>query len=469
MSVPDWVPDSVFYQIFPDRFENGDRDNDPANLQPWGSKPTLYGFQGGDLKGIIQRFDYLIELGINALYLNPIFLSTSNHRYNTTDYFKIDPGLGSMKVFKQFLDLAHRNAIRVILDGVFNHCGRGFFAFQDLLENEKHSAYKDWFYVNKFPLEAYGSGKAENYAAWWDVKSLPKFNIHNPEVRAYLLEAAQFWIEQGVDGWRLDVPNEIDDDSFWPEFREVVKAVNPEAYLVGEIWEADPHWVGETTFDGLINYPFRQCAMDFLAGQNKTPTEFASELEGLFNLYPQENSLAHLLPLGSHDTRRVKSVMAGNGARIRLLTLLQFFFPGVPLIFYGDEIGLEGGKDPDCRKAFLWDKNNWDHEQQKFIRKAIDLRKKHPQLRRGNFSRIFEDDRRGVAVFMRSFTSHQALLALNISPQRVDLLIDDARIDHHHDYIDALSGDSAKRQEGNLELRVPSMSAVILVSKPTNE
>lgn len=161
--------------------------------------------------------------------------------------------------------------------------------------------------------------------------------------------------------------------------------------------------------------------------------------------------------------------MAGDGKRVQLLTLLQFFFPGVPLIFYGDEIGLEGEKDPDCRKAFPWDENNWDHEQQQVIRKVINLRKIHPQLRRGNFSRIFEDDRRGIAVFLRSYANQHALLALNISQQKVDLVIDDARVDSNQEFIDALNGNSATWQEGNLELQVPSMSAVILVSKPPIE
>ena len=158
MNFPDWVYDAVFYQIFPDRFANGDYSNDPPNVQPWGATPTLRGFQGGDLKGVIQNFDYLLDLGINAIYLNPIFQSTSNHRYNATDYFKIDLKLGTIADFQALMDLAHRNSVHVILDGVFNHTGRGFFAFNDLLENEEESPFVDWYHVNKFPLKAYGPG-----------------------------------------------------------------------------------------------------------------------------------------------------------------------------------------------------------------------------------------------------------------------------------------------------------------------
>jgi glycosidase len=224
MSVPDWCKDAIFYQIFPDRFWNGDRDNDPPNVRPWGSIPTTWGFQGGDLRGIIQKFDYLLDLGVNAIYLNPIFQSTSTHRYNTTNYYKIDPKLGSLDDFHQLIALAHRNQVRIILDGVFNHCGRGFFAFNDILENQENSAYRDWFHIKHFPVNAYSPGDATDYLGWWGMKSLPKFNTKNPSVRKFIMDIARYWIEQGADGWRLDVPSEINDDSFWEEFRHVVKS-----------------------------------------------------------------------------------------------------------------------------------------------------------------------------------------------------------------------------------------------------
>ena len=221
MSVPSWVQDAIFYQIFPDRFANGDTENDPPNLVRWGSPPTSWGFQGGDLKGIQQKFDYLLDLGINAIYLNPIFQSTSTHRYNTTDYFKIDSKLGTLDDFHSLVEHAHRNQVRVILDGVFNHCGRGFFAFNDILENQEYSPYRDWFHIKHFPVDAYSYGEATDYLGWWGMKSLPKFNTTNRWVRKYLLDVARYWIEHGADGWRLDVPNEINDDTFWSEFRDL--------------------------------------------------------------------------------------------------------------------------------------------------------------------------------------------------------------------------------------------------------
>jgi cyclomaltodextrinase len=179
MTVPNWVPDAIFYQIFPDRFANGNPENDPINVQAWGSAPNRWDYQGGDLRGIIEKFDYLLDLGINAIYLNPIFHSTANHRYHTIDYLKIDPFLGELADFKELLALAHSKNIRVILDSVLNHCGRGFFAFSDVLENEEHSAYRDWFHISKFPLNAHTKGKAQNYKAWWGIKDLPKFNTSN--------------------------------------------------------------------------------------------------------------------------------------------------------------------------------------------------------------------------------------------------------------------------------------------------
>jgi cyclomaltodextrinase len=421
MPVPDWVRDAIFYQIFPDRFANGETKNDPSNVQTWGSKPTIHGFQGGDLRGVIDHFNYLLDLGINAIYFNPIFKATSNHRYNTTDYFMIDPKLGTLEDFLSLLNLAHYNNVKVILDGVFNHCGRGFFAFQDIMENQEYSAYVDWYHIHHFPVRAYGSVKAQDYDAWWGFSSLPKFNTENPEVRSYLLNVARFWIEQGADGWRLDVPNEINDDVFWAEFRKVVKAVKKEAYLLGEIWEINPRWVGDNHFDGLMNYPFRETLIQFFIKGELTPTDFGSKLEKLLLAYPYEHNFAHLLPLSTHDTERILTISDGDKKRVRLMALIQFFFPGAPNIYYGDEIGMEGGKDPDCRRAFLWDESTWDMEQHSFVKRLIQIRHKNPQLRRGGFERLVEDDALHAVVFSRSLGERRAYLIINASEKQIDL------------------------------------------------
>ena len=423
MSVPYWVQDAIFYQIFPDRFANGDLRNDPVNVQPWGSTPTFWNFMGGDLRGIITNFDYLIDLGVTAIYLNPICLSTSNHRYNVSDYFQIDPKLGDMVDFQSLLSLAHQNEVRIILDGVFNHSGRGFFAFNDILENQEHSPYRDWYHIRRFPVSAYGTGKTEEYLAWWGIPSLPKFNTANSAVRKYLFSVGRYWIQQGADGWRLDVPNEIDDDEFWAEFRDTVKSVNRDAYLVGEIWMADPRWVGDHHFDGLMNYPLRDALIEFLASGFLTASEFADKIEGLLTLYPRENVYAMYLPLGSHDTERLLTLMDGILEKVKLAFAFQFAYPGAPAIYYGDEVAITGGKDPDCRKAFPWRPEERNAELHGWVQQLIALRKQHGILRRGDFKRVAVDDRHNVYAFARTLSSQAVLVAINASPARREVRV----------------------------------------------
>jgi cyclomaltodextrinase len=422
MSTPYWLQDATFYQIFPDRFSNGDTSNNLAGVDKWGSAPNIWNFQGGNLRGIIQHFDYLLDLGITAIYLNPIFHSPSNHRYNTTDYYKIDPRLGTMLDFHALIDLAHRNNVHVVLDGVFNHCSRGFFAFNDVLENGEFSVYKDWFHIHRFPLDAYSPGDAINYDGWWMLKSLPKFNTNNPEVRNYILGVARYWIERGIDGWRLDVPNEINDDSFWAEFRQVVKSANRDACLIGEIWTSDPRWANDTHFDGLMHYPVRDALLACFNNKN-TITQFADTVEGLFEIYPRENIFSMYVTLGSHDTERVYTMLGGNLNKAKLAFQFLFAYPGAPAIYYGDEIGLEGGKDPDCRRAFPWDPADWKGDLHPWIQSLIAIRKGRASLRRGEYARIMVDDVNGVYAFARTLGGEKTLIVLNASDSAVDAQI----------------------------------------------
>ncbi len=418
MTVPDWVQDAVFYQIFPDRFANGDLSNDPPNVQPWEAPPTTWGFHGGDLRGIIQHFDYLLDLGVNALYLNPIFHATSNHRYNTTDYLQIDPKLGSLEDFRTFLSISHKNNVRVILDGVFNHCGRGFFAFNDILENQEHSPYQSWFHIKNFPVEAYSFGDARDYLGWWSMKSLPKFNTDNPLVRKYILDVARYWIDQGIDGWRLDVPNEIDDDSFWAEFRHVVKSANSEAYILGEIWTADRRWVGDTHFDGLMNYPVRDALLRLLLAGTMDIPLFSEKIESLLEYYPRENAYAMYVTAGSHDTDRLLTKVGGDVDKAKLAFLFLFAYPGAPAIYYGDEIGLTGGKDPDCRGAFPWTTSRWNTVLRDWVKQLIVLRKSHEALRRGDFRRVCLNINQACYAFARLTIDQQIVVALNAGPSQ---------------------------------------------------
>ena len=225
---PDWVADAIFYQIFPDRFARSDEVHKPNGIEAWESEPTIFGYKGGDLIGVIEHLDWIEHIGCNAIYFNPVFQSASNHRYHTHDYFRIDPLLGGDEAFKKLLDACHERGIKVILDGVFNHASRGFFQFNDILEQGENSPWQDWFHIHGFPLNAYDQrlGPAQ-FDAWWGIPALPKFNTENPAVREFLMQVGEYWIEQGVDGWRLDVPEEISTQGFWEEFRQRVRAKNP--------------------------------------------------------------------------------------------------------------------------------------------------------------------------------------------------------------------------------------------------
>ncbi len=325
---PQWVQQTVFYQIFPDRFFRSLKYKALGHFQPWGSAPTAQGMCGGNLRGIIEKLDYIQSLGCNALYLCPIFTSASNHRYHTVDYFRIDPVLGTESDFDDLIKAVHDRKMRIILDGVFNHCSRGFFPFVSLLEQGESSPYRDWFYVDHFPLNAYSG--TPNYRCWWNLPALPKFNTENPEVRNYLMQVGEFWMRRGIDGWRLDVPNEIDDDSFWQEFRLRVKAINPEAYIVGEIWEKPDRWLQGDQFDGVMNYPLRRLLSEFFFPEgmhNKdnlstgepesvlkqsalgSTAEFCKELQTLF---ASKSFGTSLNLLGSHDTPRIATIAKGH-------------------------------------------------------------------------------------------------------------------------------------------------------------
>lgn len=441
---PEWVKDAIFYQIFPDRFARSARVTKPSNLEPWDSPPTAYGFKGGDLLGVAEHLDYLEDLGVNAIYFNPIFQSAANHRYHTYDYYRVDPLLGGNAAFRELLDQAHRRGIRIILDGVFNHAGRGFYQFHHVLENGAASPYLDWFYFDEERLragkrlDAYPSPKKQRrlagsrrslqelgYQAWWDLPALPKFNTNTEAVRRFLFDVARHWIEFGIDGWRLDVPSEIDDDDFWREFRRVVKAVNPEAYIVGEIWSDACRWLQGDQFDAVMNYVLNRACLGFFGGERLDTTQrpggftllplsadrFADEVDRLLALYDWEVTLVQLNLLSSHDMPRFITLVRGDEAALRLATLFQMTYPGAPCIYYGDEIGMEGRHDPDCRRAFPWDESRWNIGLRDFVKQCIALRKAHPALRRGEYTSLYARD--GVYAYLRRLNDESLVIVLN--------------------------------------------------------
>ena len=458
ITTPDWVQDAVFYQIFPDRFARGSKNpNNGLPFESWDSPPTTFGFKGGDLYGVAERLDYLKDLGITALYLNPIFASASNHRYHTFDYFTVDPLLGGNEAFRHLLDKAHKKNIRIVLDGVFNHASRGFWQFHHVLENGNSSPYRDWFYFDTdrlkgnrrwgaYPdtgeLHALQNGedslKAIGYRGWWNLPALPKLNTDTPAVREFLFEVAEFWVKFGIDGWRLDVAAEIDDDAFWQEFRNRVRAINPETYIVGEIWHESQRWLQGDQFDAVMNYLVTAAVISFTAGERLNMDAikqagglngrvnphigaigFANEIDRLLSLYKPDINHAQLNLLDSHDMPRFLTIANGNKDSLKLAWLFMFTYPGAPCIYYGDEIGLDGGHDPDCRKAFPWDEDKWDTNLLDHAKELIALRKKNPALRRGDYQRLWSDN--GVYAFSRSFKGKTFVVAMNVSesPQQV--------------------------------------------------
>jgi cyclomaltodextrinase / maltogenic alpha-amylase / neopullulanase len=431
-ATPEWVRDAVFYQIFPDRFASSAAVAKPSNLQSWGSPPTPRGFQGGDLVGIVEHLDYLQDLGITALYLNPVFQSTANHRYHTHDYFTVDPLLGGNGALELLLREGHERGMRVVLDGVFNHASRGFFQFNSILENGQDSPYLDWFQVYSWPLHPYGGlGEPAGYAAWWDNRELPKFKTSTQDVREFLWNVARHWVDRGIDGWRLDVPNEINDDVFWQEFRRQVKGAKAEAYIVGEIWGDAARWLQGDQFDAVMNYIFTRACLGFFAGQGSgiddgvlagtglspapvlDAAAFAATIESLLSLYSWDVTLSQLNLLGSHDTPRFRTIARGDTSSYRLATLFQMTFPGAPCIYYGDEVGMEGGHDPDNRRAFDWNPSSWDEDLRTHVRACIALRKQNPVLREGAYTALTVEA--GVYAFARSLGTEVALVAINAS------------------------------------------------------
>ncbi|MCE7858478.1 MAG: glycoside hydrolase family 13 protein [Chloroflexi bacterium CFX2] len=448
MTTPDWVKDAIFYQIFPDRFSKSNKLPD-IGFESWDSMPTHHGFKGGDLYGVIEKLDYLQDLGINAIYFNPIFSSASNHRYHTYDYYHVDPLLGGNNALKELIDAAHKRGIRVVLDGVFNHASRGFWQFHHVLETGAASPYRDWFHFDEERLNgnkhwgAYPSPHEQKllhhddsmtaigYRAWWNLPALPKFNTNTPAVREFIFDVAEYWIKFGIDGWRLDVPAEIDDDEFWREFRRRVRAVNPEAYIVGEIWHEAQRWLQGDQFDAVMNYLFTAAALNFFAGSHLNfeainhagglkdrvhrmhAKAFADEVDRILHLYREDITFAQLNLLDSHDMPRFLTCASGDKASLKLAWLFLFTMPGAPCIYYGDEVGVDGGHDPDCRKSFPWDQAKWDRELLNYTKACIALRKEQDALRHGDYQRIHAED--DIMVFCRTLGHETITIAFNAS------------------------------------------------------
>ena len=411
-----WVSQSIIYQIFPDRFYNGNPENDVLALksdefhynEQWaqnklwaGEGPSLVSWDdpvssqhcchqyfGGDLAGIIEKLDYLKELGVTALYLNPIFDSGSAHGYDTHDYMKVSPKFGTEEDLQELLNEAHKRGMRVILDFVPNHTGLGFWAFQDVVNNGEDSPYWDWYFVHQWP---FSPGDPQAYEAWWGVGSLPKLNTDNPQVKEYLFRVVRYWLEFGADGWRVDVPNElVKAKEFFSEMRQLAKMEKPDAYLIAEIWQRDPTWVQGDQFDSLMNYALgRDILLNFANGSIDGEGTLA-DLSRYFGTYGENVIAMGFNLVSSHDTGRILTDLGGGnfrdlpnseaGERLKLLSTLLYTMPGAPVIFQGDERGILGEKEfyDAHRYPIQWD--TADESIVSHYKKLAQLRQRIPVL-----------------------------------------------------------------------------------------
>jgi len=444
---PDWVKEAIFYQILPDTFARSNRVPKPSNLALWDSIPS-HAFKGGDLLGVVEHLDYLQDLGVTALYLCPVFASTANHRYHTHDYYQVDPILGGNDALRELLDEAHRRGMCVILDGVFNHASRSFLQFNHTLENGLASPYIDWFHFDREwlatgkPLDAYPTSSKQRktwqsgrslevfgYEAWWDAPALPKFNTDHPAAREFLLSVAVHWVKFGIDGWRLDVPMEIEDDDFWRELRLRVKAINPEAYIVGEVWTDASRWLQGDQFDGTTNYELQRCCLRYFggdvlvseaswAGRRLKPwraVRFSLAVNELLARYDWQITLTQLNLLGSHDTARYMSQVGDDVDRVKSSMLFLMAMPGAPSIYYGDEIGLRSAGRPGngARAAMPWDESLWDNDLREYVKRCISMRQVHPALRRGTFEKLYANSQSNVYAFLRKLGRDVLIVVCN--------------------------------------------------------
>ena len=489
VKTPDWVKHAIFYQIYPDRFARSDRMRHQRGIhfKPWGSPPEEQGYQGGDLYGVVDKLEYLHELGITALYLNPIFASASNHRYHTFDYFRVDPLLGGNEALRELLNQAHTRNMRVVLDGVFNHASRGFWAFHHILENGATSPYIDWFNIHGWPSRPYihDEHNPHNYDAWWGIPALPKFNFNNPGVRDYFLEVAQYWIHFGIDGWRMDVPEEINHGTFWQDFRRAVKSANPDAYLLGEFWHEAHDWLRGDRFDAAMNYSLNRAAFGFF-GQQTLRTDykpggfelrplnthdFASAVEHMVRLHDWEIVQAQFNLLDSHDTARSLWIVDNDESALRLCVLFQMTMPGAPCIYYGDEVGMTGANDPYCRGAFPWyEQGQWNHDLLRFYQQLTALRHQHVALRTGDFKTLYAQD--SVYAFRRNHDWQSVIVLFNISSQAVQVTVESGGYYEEGRLFRSVWPPEAEQQpshtisEGKLkQIAIAARSAVVLVTE----
>ena len=489
---PDWVKDGIIYQIFTDRFNNGNKEIDP-NFSEWyyegvsnapakgklhnkykqyfhlvedwydvegltkspyhagdkeGFQPEYNSFYGGDIQGVREKLDYLVDLGITIIYFNPLFEAKSNHKYDAVDYMKLDPHFGTEEEFRAFVDEAHEKGIRIIIDCAFNHTGETFWAFQEGMKGGPENKYYDWYEWNKWPLpdpeKTPGFKPLDYYDCWWGFGEMPNLNydLNEPnqsensikdiknakphwDVVNYVLDVADYWIkDMDLDGFRLDVPNEVP-FWFWQLFRERVKTLKPDAYLVGELWSNAVEWVNNDYFDSVMNYAyFKDPVMRFFNSKSCSAKTFDRDLKPGLLSYPTQATQVMMNLIDSHDTFRYLESAGGDISRLKAAVLFQMTYVGSPHIWYGDEIGMMGKHDPDCRRPFNW-KYTEDKEKvalREYYKKLIAIRKDNPALSRGEFQTLLTD---GMTYgYLREYEGQKIVVIINNEDTKKTISLD---------------------------------------------
>ncbi|HWT77055.1 MAG TPA: glycoside hydrolase family 13 protein [Mobilitalea sp.] len=446
---PSWIGDAVFYQIFVERFQNGNIENSPPYICSWDDDPKPKSFFGGDLQGIIDKLDYLHDLGINGIYLTPVFTSPSNHKYDTVNYYEIDPYFGDEKVFHELVDKAHEKGIKIILDAVFNHCSNHFPPFVDVTEKGKDSQYYDWFSIDGDTVKT----DPPNYKMFGYVGYMPKLNTSNPKLKEYLFSSIRYWTEQfNIDGWRLDVSDEID-HRFWREFRTLVKEIKEDAIIIGENWHDALPWLMGDQFDSVMNYPVTKQCLDYFARNEIGPKEFEGKLSTYLMRYPDQVNEAMLNLLDSHDTERFLYTAGERKEALRNAATFLFAYKGMPCTYYGSEIGMTGNHDPGCRKGFDWREENWDMEFYRLYKKLIRIRKTEKALQYGNVEFGSTDD---LFVMKRSYEKESILVVINntASEQEYGVVTGESKT-----VMELLGDEVWDIKEGSITVKIPAGSA----------
>jgi glycosidase len=439
---PAWIKDTIWYQIFPERYADGDSSNNPENSLPWGSEEdTIYKFYGGDLQGVIDHLDELVELGINGIYFTPIFESPSSHKYDTTNYYKIDPAFGTNELFGEFIEKAHQRGIRVMLDAVFNHCGWFHPFWQDVIKNGRESRYYECFFIErdpvinfevedgKLPKVSFDERGHLNYATFAFTPLMPKWNTDHPLVKEHLFGAIRYWTETyRVDGWRLDVSNEVP-HAFWREFRQMLKHINPEIYILGENWDNSYPWLMGDQFDGVMNYELTY-PIWFLLGepdrvkQKYDVVEYQEAINQLLANYPKHNLPVMYNLIDSHDTPRIMSICGDQIEKVKLAYLLQFTFAGAPSVYYGSEVGMAGPEGHN-RRCMPWNESQQDLGIRSFVKNLIELRKKYSVFSVVDLKWLLVDSEQQAFIFQKIEDHQRLIVVVNTKADAVTLKIPD--------------------------------------------